>query len=100
MIRTRLLAFAMVALLPLSACKKAEPEKTSQAGGEVLPGSVSDAMLPLDTVTSQPPLAPRIVPSAGVKAKPEEASSEAGDATPADVPAAKPPAEPEPDQGN
>ena len=46
--------------LALSACqeeKRAVPKGT--AGGEILEGSVSDAMLPLDRVRSQPPLAPK-----------------------------------------
>ena len=49
------------ALLALGACK-GEPKKDAGAGtaqGEVLPGSASDAMLPLDTVKSQAPLAPK-----------------------------------------
>jgi hypothetical protein len=46
--------------LALSACKD-EPKKATggTAQGEVLPGSTSDAMLPLDTVKSQAPLAPK-----------------------------------------
>ncbi len=59
---------ALLATLVLGtvACKK-QPAQQVQAGGEILPGSASDAMLPLDTVTSQPPLAPRIekAPSTG-----------------------------------
>jgi hypothetical protein len=50
----------LLAGLALSGCqdkKKAAVQGT--AGGEVLPGSVSDAMLPIDTVRSQPPLAPK-----------------------------------------
>lgn len=46
--------------LALAACKGEEKKATGgNAQGEILPGSVSDAMLPLDTVTSQPPLAPK-----------------------------------------
>ena len=48
------------AALTLAACKD-EPKKPAGPGtaqGEVLPGSVSDAMLPLDTVRSHAPLAP------------------------------------------
>ncbi len=63
MTKARLIAAALLLTLPLAACKKAEPPKQAQAGGEILPGSVSDAMLPMDTVTSQPPLAPREVKS-------------------------------------
>ena len=49
------------ALLGLAGCK-GEAKKDAGAGtaqGEVLPGSASDAMLPLDTVKSQAPLAPK-----------------------------------------
>ena len=50
---------AALAILATAACSG---EKTTgdkrEAGGEVLPGSISDAMLPVDTVRSQPPLAP------------------------------------------
>ena len=51
----------LAGLLALTACK-GEPKKDAGAGtaqGEVLPGSASDAMLPLDTVKSQAPLAPK-----------------------------------------
>ena len=51
---------AAAAVLALAACKD-EPQKPAGPGtaqGEVLPGSVSDAMLPLDTVRSHAPLAP------------------------------------------
>ena len=39
------------------------------AQGEVLPGAASDAMLPLDTVKSQAPLAPKAEGSDGGDAK-------------------------------
>lgn len=54
------LRLACLTLLPLAlaACGKAEKSEKAGAGGEILPGSASDAMLPLDTVKSQPPLAP------------------------------------------
>ena len=52
---------ATLAALLLSGCgsdeKKAGPARGAE--GEILGQSVSDAMLPLDTVRSQPPLAPR-----------------------------------------
>jgi hypothetical protein len=50
--------------LTLAACQgddKAAEARTAQ--GEILPASASDAMLPLDTVRSQPPLAPLEVAS-------------------------------------
>lgn len=59
-----LLMLAAAALLALPACSK-KPETQAQAGGEILEGSISDAMLPLDTATSQPPLAPKTAPNTG-----------------------------------
>ena len=50
----------LLGLLCLSGCK-GEPKPEASAGtaqGEVLPAAASDAMLPLDTVKSQAPLAP------------------------------------------
>jgi hypothetical protein len=61
------LVVACVAPLALTACKGKKPDEARTAQGEILPGSASDAMLPLDTVRSQPPLAP-----------PEEASGKGG----------------------
>ena len=49
---------APLTLLLLSACgEKGNDAAQGSPGGEVLEGSISDAMLPLDTVRSQPPLA-------------------------------------------
>lgn len=43
--------------LVLAGCDRpAEPDR-ADAGGQILEGSIGDAMLPLDTVRSQPPLA-------------------------------------------
>ena len=44
------------ALALLAACNKS-PDTNRSASGEVLEGTISDNMLPLDKVTSQPPLA-------------------------------------------
>lgn len=51
---------------------------------EVLSGTISDAMLPYDTVTSQPPLDPRAVRSArpGVEADEEATGDAAAPAAP------------------
>lgn len=74
--------------LVLGACK-GEEKKTvgGTASGEVLPGSVSDAMLPLDTVKSQAPLAPKAEASDKAAARPgtDAAKPAAG---PADAPEA------------
>ncbi len=92
MIKARHLATAALLApmtLGLAACNKGQTDKQVSAGGEILPGSASDAMLPLDTVTSAPPLAPKVAKALGVTA------SEAPDAAaPADVPA-DPAAKPE-----
>ena len=61
MITRSTLAFALPLLLALSACED-EPEIAveddgREASGEVLEGSISDEMIPLDQVRSQPPLA-------------------------------------------
>lgn len=43
--------------LPLAACQDNAPRETN-ASGEILPASASDAMLPEDRLTSAPPLDP------------------------------------------
>jgi hypothetical protein len=72
--RLRWLRLFCLALAPLAlAACKSEKKKEGEAGtaqGEILPGSASDAMLPLDSVRSQPPLAPEQTPSG----KPAKAS--------------------------
>jgi hypothetical protein len=69
-------------LLTLGACKQEPAKKAAQgagiAAGEVLTGSVSDAMIPVDTLRSQPPLAPK------------GEGGDKGDAKPGSKPAAKP----------
>ena len=82
---------ALIALTALSACnqsKKAEGAGT--AAGEILPGSTSDAMIPVDTLRSQPPAAPKVEGSAKPKAAASDAAPEAADA----APAAEAPADP------
>jgi hypothetical protein len=89
-------------LLALPGCNKEAPKPTGgTADGEILPGSASDAMLPLDTLRSQPPLAPKVESSGkpadkGDKPAAKGAASEAAAATaePAEAPAAA--AEPAP----
>ena len=83
-------------VLALSACKSEEKKAVGgNASGEILPGSVSDAMLPLDTVTSQAPLAPKAEtsekgaatkpgrPAPGATPKPSAAAAEEPDDPPA-----------------
>lgn len=66
--------------LALSACGEKKAEDKASAAGEILPGSISDAMLPLDTVRSEPPLAPK--PSPKVKAGAPTDETEANDEAP------------------
>jgi hypothetical protein len=84
------LALAGIAALALTGCQaEQKPAEAKTAQGEILPGSASDAMLPLDTVRSQPPLAPieiatgRPGKAAGPGASPSDApgteASEAGE---------------------
>ena len=76
--------------LSIAACKDNQKATGGTAGGEILPGSTSDAMLPLDTVRSQAPLAPR-------SGKPDDRASDAatpvkGPSKPADSAAPDEPA--------
>lgn len=65
----------------LAACGDKPDESTAATSGQILPGSTSDAMLPVDTVTSQPPMmAPQPgegAPAASSSAAPSEAASDA-----------------------
>lgn len=61
MIRTAS-ALVLALALCLAACEdqaSAPAEQGGQASGQILAGSVSDAMIPLDEVKSEAPLAPR-----------------------------------------
>jgi len=63
-------------VLTLAACGRDErAAPLAAAGGEVQEGTISDAMLPLDTVRSQPPLAPEPeapLASAAATGRPED----------------------------
>jgi hypothetical protein len=81
--------------LALAACNEPpEQGKAAAASAEVLPGSISDDMIDLDTSTAAPPLAP-VKPTATKKAATDdgdEADSEEADAdTPAPAPAVESP---------
>lgn len=81
------------AMTLLAACGGNEAgDEAVAGGGEVLEGTASDAMLPLATVTSQPPLAP---PEPDTSAR-AATDAPAGDASPAprSTPAAEAAAEP------
>lgn len=70
---------AAAGLLLLSACTDdAVPvAEGGSASGDILPGSVSDAMIPTDTLQSQPPLMAPAPAAAGAPA-PSEADGDAG----------------------
>jgi len=75
--------------LGLAACgSETKVPAAKDAGGEVLEGSISDAMLPLDTVRSQAPLAPRPAGDAGTKPA-EEGDDAAADQASSAEPAAE-----------
>ena len=82
------LAGIAASLLLLAACQQEKQSVGGKDGGvaanEILPGSASDAMLPYDTVRSQPPLAPRSEGEAkgkpdARKAAADEPAGEAGE---------------------
>jgi hypothetical protein len=52
------LGLACALALALAACGERKADEGGNAVSEVLPGSASDAMIPYDTLRSQPPLAP------------------------------------------
>lgn len=99
MIRVAILALVLVA----AGCTEdaaTTAEQGGEAAGEVLPGSISDAMIPLEQLESQAPLAPRqavpvgaideeqpeVTPVPGINDSP--ASEEAGAASAAPTPQA------------
>lgn len=76
MIRSRLLIFLAIPAL-LAACRDEQPAtEGAAASGEVLEGTISDAMLPLDTVRSQPPLAE---PAAAARTRSDDGEDEAAE---------------------
>ena len=73
--------------LTLSGCdQKAEKSAETAAGGEVLPGSISDDMIDLDTSTAVPPLAP-VKPAAAKKAESADGDAASDEEPEADAPA-------------
>lgn len=57
------LSLAIAATLALGGCGKNKAPDNATAGGQILPRSASDDMLPYDTVTSEPELSN---PDAGI----------------------------------
>ena len=85
----------LVLVLALSGCGGDDGKKAQggTAQGEVLPGSVSDAMIPVDQVKSQAPLAPKSEGDEKKDEKTTETGKEPTDAAAAPVvqePAAPP----------
>ncbi|MFC3172957.1 hypothetical protein ACFOD9_01695 [Novosphingobium bradum] len=74
----RRLAPLLIALALVPAACKREAAPGAVAGGEILPGTASDAMLPQDRLTSQPPLDPRAERGAGGKQAAGTATEAAG----------------------
>ena len=92
------LVLTLVTGLTLGGCDKQAADPNAQAGGEILPRSVTDEMPPYDTVRSQPPLANPTAATGGgagrggAEASASEASvpaGEVGEAAPAEEPAAE-----------
>jgi hypothetical protein len=77
----RSLPLALLPLILLSACGGGENgDGDGRASGQVAEGTISDAMLPLDTVRSQAPLAaPEAAASGAAGAKSTGAASDASD---------------------
>ena len=82
-------ALLVLPVLLLAACKQKPDDDDRTASGKVLEGTISDGMLPLDEVTSQPPLlAPEAASKPGADASDAVEGEEADDA--ASVDAAQP----------
>lgn len=75
-------AIAVSCALLLTACKQEQADPNAKAaGGEVLPGSVSDAMIDLDRSTAIAPVLPASGPANKDKAAPPAAEETAASAT-------------------
>ncbi|MBI1404459.1 MAG: hypothetical protein GC147_14790 [Porphyrobacter sp.] len=97
--RVVLLAPLFAGVLGLAACedKPAAPpaEQGGEAAGEVLGGSISDAMIPLEQLESEAPLLPRQSATSGPAA--EEDAAADSEAAPDSEGAEKAPAAPAPE---
>ncbi len=96
--RNRLAVIAAIALT-VAGCKGDQKATGGTADGEILPGSASDAMLPIDNVRSQAPLAPhsdggtKSKDSAAAASSPGEAAAPTESSAPTE-PAPAPPPDP------
>ena len=89
MISRPLLAAAL--LVALGACDR-KAEERAGAAGEILEGSVSDAMIPVDQLKTEPPLAPRKTGSADKSAGGKSGAPKPGDVAPDATPTPETPA--------
>jgi type IV secretory pathway VirB10-like protein len=89
----------LACLLALAACSDNSARKAGAgtAEGEILPGSASDAMLPLDTARSEAPLAPKAEGSDKSGEKPGRKAATTPQPTPEPAPEA--PAETDEEEG-
>ena len=78
--RQRHVAALALACLILAGCERKAAEGT-KATGEVLEGTISDAMIATDSIRSEPPLAPRTAKASDAKGDKGKAKAAAGDAT-------------------
>ena len=81
----------LILALALAACGSGKKDEgAGKAEGQILPASASDAMLPLDTVRSQAPLAPKVETESKADDQPDAAATDTADAPAAEVPASAP----------
>ena len=76
---------AAVLLVALAACDQ-KGEERAGAAGEILEGSVSDAMIPVDQLRTEPPLAPRKAGGAGKGGERKAGAAKPGDDAPDTTP--------------
>ena len=100
--RPQLCAAAMLVCLVVAGCDR-KAEERSKAAGEVLEGTISDAMIAPDRVRTEPPIAPRKAQSpadkggkakviAGDDSAPDQSSAPESTPMPEASPTPKPPA--------
>jgi len=91
--RTLMILANMALIATLGACHQGQKAGHGEVSGQILPGSVSDAMLPYDAVKSKAPLAPRQSAGSndnGPADTPADSSNTAAEADPAANLAASP----------
>ena len=81
MTRLNTLALVLLPLVLLAGCDKAAKNDRRSASGEVLKGTISDEMLPLDKLKSQGPMLAPSEEKTTPEGKADEGKSGAADAT-------------------